>query len=116
MPQYLILVKGGQGVNLKNLATETRGTYLRTWELWLRDLRKKGILVTGAPLVSEGIAIFSSGKQEQVPENYDLASDVVAGFFVVQTGDELRAKSIADECPFLEDEFTSCEIREFKNL
>lgn len=114
MAQYIVLVKGGKGANLKELGTEARNLFIQRWNKWLSELNEKKMLVTGAPLHSGGLLVHGSGSTESVPENYDMVADMVTGFFVINSADEPTARLIAKSCPFLEDEFTSCEIRELK--
>lgn len=116
MIHYLVLIKGGWGTQLNTLSSVTKKNYLSLWNQWLRILKKDNYLVTGAPLVPDGMALDFNGNEEDVPDNYDLASEMVTGFCVIKTKDEAEAINILKGCPFLGDEFTSCELRRFKSM
>jgi hypothetical protein len=114
--KYLLLVKGGKGIALNKMAAADRKSFLARWGEWLRDLRARGKLVAGSPLSMEGQAFYFSGKTEEVPENYDMISEIITGFCVLKVQSEADAISIAQTCPFLKDEFVSCELRVFKSI
>ncbi|MGC4039010.1 MAG: YciI family protein [Chitinophagaceae bacterium] len=65
-------------------------------------------------IVFRGSAFYHSGKTENVPDNYEMASEVINGFCVLNVKSEETAMMIAKTCPIIRNELASCEIREFK--
>lgn len=116
MNHYILLVKGGTGLLLHKLNGDGRRDYFNKWKKWLRSLKQKGCLVAGSPLVIEGTALYHSGETITVPDNYDLASETITGFCIIEAESPEYADRILISCPFLQDEFTSCELRAYKNL
>jgi len=116
MKQFLLLVKGGKGLRFHKHISEEGRSYLSTWKEWVRLLKKSGCLISGSPLILGGKAVYYSGNTEEVPNNYEMPSEAIIGFCVVEVKDEEKAFSILNACPFLEDEFTSCELREFRSM
>ncbi len=116
MTQFLIIVKGGKGLSLNKFNAEDRRVFLAKWKEWLKTLKKRRWLINGSPLAVEGTALYSTGSMIEVPENYDMATEIITGFCVITATDQADAISILQSCPFLEDEFTNCELREFKNM
>lgn len=116
MTQYLVLVKGGIGLNLNNCAAAQRKLYMQRWRDWLKALRKEGCLVTGSALVPEGEVVYSNGKTASVPDNYDMISETITGFCVIKADTPEEANGLLSTCPFLEDQHTCCELREYKTV
>ncbi|HEV7782747.1 MAG TPA: hypothetical protein VGO58_15840 [Chitinophagaceae bacterium] len=116
MSHFLILVKGGQGISLEDINVIDRKIFLTRWKEWLRGLRRRKTLISGSPLATEGMAVYHNGNIETVPDNYDMVTEMITGFCLVEAKDETEALQILQTCPFLDDEFTSCELRKCRNF
>ena len=112
MSDFLIIVKGGRGVNLLAMEANARQHFFASWSSWLMELKMRNHLIIGAPLRSEGSVYYSSGTREEVPENYDMISDMVTGFLIVRASTDKKLKALLNSCPLLDQDCTSIEIRE----
>ncbi|MFN4316401.1 MAG: hypothetical protein ACK4E0_19110 [Chitinophagaceae bacterium] len=112
MSDFLIIVKGGRGANLLAMEANARQHFFASWSSWLMELKMRNHLIIGAPLRSEGSVYYSSGTREEVPENYDMISDMVTGFLIVRASTEKKLKALLNSCPLLDQDCTSIEIRE----
>lgn len=116
MSKYLLLVKGGDGILFNKLAMSEKNDWLVKWGEWLEQLKKDKHLVTGSPLCQDGQVFYSSGCIENVPDNYEMISEIITGFCVLKTESKDQAIKIAENCPLLENGRVSCELRSFKDI
>lgn len=84
--------------------------YMTQWNGWLDSISRRGINIAGGSHFSnEGVVIRSSDKIENSPYVHEHNS--LAGFIMVEVRDLAEAIDIAKECPILNGQNTSVEIR-----
>lgn len=92
-------------------SAEQMKVYMDNWMKWINDISVKGQLADG------GNHLFPAGKvlrpQSKISEGpYVVNNESIAGYIIILAKDWDDAILIAKECPILQGEGTSVEIRE----
>ena len=92
-------------------SAEQMKEYMEKWMEWISDISAKGQLADG------GNHFFPTGKllrpQSKISEGpYVVNNESVAGYIIILAKDFDDAVLVAKECPILQGEGTSVEIRE----
>ena len=91
--------------------TEQMETYMRDWMKWIEAISDKGQMAEGGNHFSrEGIVLRPNNQSEMGP--YTVNKESVAGYILILAKDLDDALSIAKDCPILQGEGTSVEVRE----
>ncbi|ALI98691.1 YciI family protein [Rufibacter tibetensis] len=86
-------------------------TYLAQWSTWISKLSNQEVLAPGGNHFSrEGKVLRSNNEITDGP--YTAQQQSVAGYILVYAQDLEAASVLASECPILQGENTSVEVRE----
>jgi hypothetical protein len=107
MKEYLLLLRAGKPASAKSEAENK--AELQAWGVYMEDLGKKGQLVGGLPLVSEGMVVSANGTlSEPVKAGKE---GIVGGYLIVKADSLQKAAALAKSCPHVANE-GNIEIRE----
>lgn len=93
---------------------ETMRNYMNDWYKWLDKMADEGHLAEGGNHFSKEGAVLNHNGAQSGPYVADGTS--IAGYLNIIANDMEHAKSIASECPILNGEGTSVEIRAWGNV
>ena len=89
---------------------EQMSVYMEQWRHWTEDIAAQGKLSEGGNhLSSEGRVIRPGNQINNGP--YTEKRESVAGYIIIKATDFDDAVAIANECPILQGEGTSVEVR-----
>ena len=111
MKEYVLLFR----MDILNKAAkptkEQMNIYMQQWTQWVNSIASKMQLADGGNHFSrEGRVLKPNGKVINTP--YTAENNSVAGYIIILAKDIDEATSIAQQCPILQGENTSVEIRE----
>jgi hypothetical protein len=111
MKEYVLIFRMDITGKHARPSTEQMQRYMESWAAWIGSIVAKGQLAEGGNHLSrEGVLIRSNGKYMNSP--YLAGHESVAGYIIIHARNMEDAVGIAQECPILEGEGTSVEIRE----
>lgn len=85
--------------------------YMEQWMDWINDISERGQLANGGHhFLPTGILIRPQNLMQNMP--YAVNKESVAGYIIVLAKDMNDAVSIAVNCPILQGEGTSVEVRQ----
>lgn len=85
--------------------------YMRQWEAWINEIAENDQLADGGNHFSRTGRVLKSGK-EMVERPYTSENNSLAGYIIVRAKTLEEATKIASQCPILNGQNTSVEIRE----
>lgn len=106
-PCYMFVFRGIDDAKESASAAEL-DAMLDRWAAWARDLRRRGVLNEGAPLVPEGAVVTRS---EVIDGPFAESKELVGGYFIVRAASLDEAIAHASDCPGLEVPGMSVEVR-----
>lgn len=107
MKEYLFLLRGGIPMTSKTEAENK--AEMKAWGAFMEDLGKKGQLVGGLPLVSEG-AVVSAKNTSNEPVKSEKEG-IIGGYLIVKADNLAKATEIAKACPHIDNK-GNIEVRE----
>ena len=85
--------------------------YMEQWTEWIGGISEKGRLADGGNHFSKkGTVLRPKGDQSDGP--YTVQKESVAGYIIIDAKNLKEAVAIAKDCPILQGEGTSVEVRE----
>jgi len=110
MKEYVLLFR----MNISAEAKPTEGqmqVYMQQWMEWIGEIAAKGQLASGGNHFAEsGKVLRPGGVMEDGP--YTVNKESVAGYIIILSEDLEGALAVAKNCPILQGEGTSVEVRE----
>ena len=94
-------------------SAEQMSVYMEQWSLWIEGIVAQDKMVSGNHLSPEGFVLKTNNAIAAGP--YISEKQSVAGYIIVQANDMEEALSLAKDCPILQGEGTSVEVREISN-
>lgn len=91
---------------------EQMKTYMQQWTTWIVTIADKGQLAPGGSHFSKSGTIVKARGQYEAKEQIESHNESVAGYILILAKDIKDAIKIAEQCPVLNSEDTSIEIRE----
>lgn len=84
--------------------------YMESWTRWTGSIEALGRLEGGNHFAPRGWVLRPGGIRQEQP--YAAGAESVAGYLLVRAVDDADALRIAKDCPILQGEGTSVEVRE----
>lgn len=84
-------------------------TYMQHWHAWIEKLTAQNRLEGGHHLSVEGRVVYPNNKQNHTA--YTVNNESIAGYFLIKAHDFEDATRLANDCPILQGEGTSVEVR-----
>jgi hypothetical protein len=114
MKQFLMLIRT-EGDHLETLSPEQQQAHVQRVGGYIQRLMQEGKLHSAQPLEMEGTIVSSpKGKLKDGP--FNETKEVIAGYFLIETGSLDDAIEIAKANPVLENESARIEIRPVKKM
>lgn len=99
MPRYMLLLQGGNEEWASYTPDQAQGMMQKYFD-WSRDIKEKGISISGEPLMPGGRHIVvRDGSVVDGP--YTETKESIGGYFVIKADDVDSATEIAKGCPAL---------------
>ncbi|MCR9063547.1 MAG: YciI family protein [Cytophagales bacterium] len=112
MKQYLLLFRGGDS-NLAEQSPEEQQAHMQKWFAWMGGLAEKGQMVGAEPLFTTGKTV--TGKDKIVSDGpFAEGKEMVGGYLICNAQSYDEAVEISKDCPVLEFEDGSVEVREIQ--
>lgn len=101
MEKYLFIFRGG--MNNSTASPESLQQNMQKWMTWMESLAKKGTLVGGEPLKTEGKTV--SGNSKLVKDGpFIEGKEVVGGYLLINATSLDDAVEISKDCPIYEND------------
>lgn len=114
MKEYLLLFRGGEDAMRAN-SPEEQQIHMQKWMQWMGDLAKQGVFVAAQPLNSSGKKV--AGTQKVVSDGpFMEGKEMVGGYLICKADSYDNAVEISKNCPILESEDGTVEVREIQEL
>ena len=114
MKEYLLLFRGGDGRTLQQ-SPEKWQQHMQRWASWMGDLAQKGKFVGAQPLGAGGKLV--SGTKKIVTDGpYIEGKELIGGYLICKVESFDEAVSIANDCPILEFDSGTVEVREITEM
>lgn len=72
--------------------------HVAEYKAWVREIAKRGRLITGEKLQDRGLLLSALGSEERLVESAD---GILSGYFVIQASSLVEALEVARSCPHL---------------
>ncbi|MEO8665246.1 MAG: YciI family protein [Ignavibacteria bacterium] len=114
MKEYLFLFRGGDGRNPQQSPEELQKVMQR-WADWMGGLAKQDKLVGAQPLEKSGRKI--KGTNKLITDGpFMEGKEMVGGYLICKAGTYDDAVGIAKDCPILEFDDGTVEVREIREM
>jgi hypothetical protein len=114
MKEYLFLFRGGDSID-REQSPEQWQQHMHRWMQWMGDLQKKGLLIGAQPLNPTGKQV--SGTQKTITDGpFIEGKEMVAGYLMCKADSYDAAVDMARNCPILEFDNGSVEVREIREM
>jgi hypothetical protein len=113
MAEYLMIFRGGDH-NLNDAPEEMQARTQR-WYTWMQGLSQKGIMLGAQPLQNSGKVV--KGRQKVVTDGpFMEGKEMVGGYLVCKADTYEEAVAISKDCPILEIDNGTVEVREISSM
>jgi hypothetical protein len=113
MKEYLLLFRGGVDPSTKS--PEEFQADMAKWTKWMGDLAQQGKLTGAQPLARTGKQV--TGTKKLVTDGpFMEGKEMVGGYLMCKAATYDEAVAISKDCPILEFENGSVEIRELQQM
>ncbi len=114
MKEYLLLFRGGDGASAQQ-SPEKSQQHMKRWATWIEDLAKQGKFVSAQPLGEKGKLV--AGTKKVVTDGpYMEAKEMIGGYLICKADSFDSAVSISNDCPILEFDNGTVEVREIREM
>jgi hypothetical protein len=114
MKEFLLLFRGNDAER-KHLSPEQMQETMKRWQQWIEDIAQKEQLAGAQPLESAGKVIRGTAKK-LTDGPYMESKEVLGGYVLLKVKNIEEAIKISEECPILETESGTVEIREIGTM
>jgi hypothetical protein len=114
MTQFLLLFRGGEGVDA-NLSPEQMQAHMQKWAKWMGDLTEQGKMLGAQPLMQHGKTLRGT-KKVLTDGPFMEGKEMIGGYLLCEADSYDAALEIAKGCPLLESEDGIVEVREVREL
>ncbi len=112
MKEYLLLFRGGDA-QLAQASPQGQQQHMQKWMQWMGELTKQGQFVGAQPLNQSGKKI--SGTKKVVTDGpFIEGKEIIGGYLICKAETYDEAVDLARECPILEFDDGTVEIREIQ--
>ena len=114
MKDYLLLFRGGEGASDQQ-SPEKWQAHMQKWMLWMSGLTEKGVFVGAQPLTSKGKTV--TGSKKVVSDGpFMEGKEMIGGYLICKADSFDEAVTISKDCPILEFENGTVEVREISEM
>jgi len=114
MKEYLLVFRGGD-TERKQLSPEEAQAQMKRWQDWIGGIAQKGQYGGGHPLA--GASKVLSGTAKKLTDGpFIEGKEIVGGYIIVKANSIEEATVFAEDCPNLEAESGTVEIREIGTM
>lgn len=113
MKEFLLLFRGRD--TTPDFSPEQVQAQMQKWMDWINGLAEEGKYSNGRPLLDTGKTV--SGTKKIVTDGpFIEGKEMLGGFIIVKVDNYAEAVAIANNCPILESETGSVEVREIRPM
>jgi hypothetical protein len=113
MAEFLMIFRGGNHDVLT--VPEEMQSHMQRWTAWMQGLSQKGIMMGAQPLANDGKVV--KGKQKVVTDGpFMEGKEMVGGYLICKANTYEEAVAISKNCPILEFENGTVEVREIRSM
>lgn len=114
MKEYLFLFRGGDGRVLQQ-SPEKWQAHMQKWMQWMGDLTQQGKFTGAQPLNQTGRQV--SGTKKTITDGpFMEGKEMIGGYMMCKADSYDAAVEIAKECPILEFDDGTVEIRQIEEM
>lgn len=110
MKEFLLLFRGGDAER-QQMSPEQIQAHMKRWNDWIGGIAQKNILVGAQPLENGGKVLRGPSKK-LTDGPFMEGKEVLGGYVLLKANTIEEASKIAEECPVLEAENGTVEVRE----
>ena len=114
MKEYLLLFRGGDA-HAGNLSPEGMQAHMEKWMQWMGRLNHEGKFAGAQPLINTGKVITGTKKIVSYGPFME-GKEMVGGYLICKANTYDEAVEISNDCPILEFDDGTVEVREIKEL
>jgi Uncharacterized protein conserved in bacteria len=92
---------------------EQMAVYMEQWSQWIEGIVAQDKMVSGNHLSPDGFVLKTNGSITNGPHIAEKQS--IAGYIIVEAKAMEEALAVAKDCPILQGEGTSVEVRQISN-
>ena len=111
MKEFLLLFRGRD--TTPDYSPEQVQAQMQKWMDWINAVAQDGKYKGGHPLLDTGKTIFGT-KKVITDGPYMEGKEMLAGYIMIEVNDYDEAVAIANNCPILDGETGSVEVREVR--
>ncbi len=113
MKEFLLLFRGRD--TAPDASPEQMQAQMQKWMDWINGVNEQKVYLGGHPLVSTGKTI--TGTKKIITDGpYMEGKEMLGGYILIKVEDYDAALAIANECPILDGETGSVEVREVRKM
>ena len=114
MKEYLLLFRGGDA-HMGKLSPEDMQAHMQKWMRWMSGLNEQGKFAGAQPLINTGKVI--TGTKKVITDGpFMEGKEMVGGYLLCKANTYDEAVEISKECPILEFDDGTVEVREIQEL
>lgn len=114
MKDFLLLFRGGD-TERKQLSPEQIEAHMKRWQEWIGSLVAQERFIGGQPLTGGGKVL--SGTAKKITDGpFMEGKEVIGGYVHIKAASLEEATELAKNCPNLEAETGTVEVREISEL
>ena len=114
MKEYLLLFRGGDA-HMGNLSPEGMQAHMEKWMQWMGKLNEEKKFAGAQPLINTGKVI--TGTKKIVSDGpFMEGKEMVGGYLICKASTYEEAVEISNDCPILEFDDGTVEVREIQEL
>jgi hypothetical protein len=114
MSEFILLFRGEDAQAITH-SPETMQAHMQQWMQWMDGLQKEGKFFGAQPLMQTG-KILRGNKKNISDGPFMKGKEMVTGYLLCKADNYDEAVAIAKNCPILEYEDGSVEVREIQEI
>ena len=113
MKEFLLLFRGGEA--RLDLSPEDMQEHMQRWMQWMAELGKQGKFAGAQPLVKTGRVV--TGTKKVISDGpFMEGKEILGGYLICKVSTYDEAVKIAEDCPVLEFNDGTVEVREIGDM
>ena len=114
MKEYILLFRGGSAERTV-LSPEQIEAHMKRWQTWIGSIAQNGKLVGAQPLTNDGKIL--KGRSKKLSDGpFVEGKEILGGYVIVKADNFDEALHISADCPNLEFESGTVEVREIGTM
>jgi hypothetical protein len=111
MKEFLLLFRGAD-TEREAMSAEEKEAHMKRWTDWVGTIAAQGKFGGGHPLRSDGGKVLKGRSKQMSDGPFIEGKEIIGGYILVKVENEAEAIAIANDCPNLEADSGTVEIRE----